>query len=125
MITSQEASTLAGATFGPGVESTTPDGGGKICTYGANTTNVFTVEVAQAKDIATAQAEKAQFISDLEANMAQLAAGGVTITELPNFADGATMGTASINIASETYQRRCDRCFKRDDLLRFQRPGKK
>ncbi len=102
VITSQEASTLAGATFGAGVESTTQDGGGKICTYGANTTNVFMVEVAQAADVATAQAAKAQFISDLEANMAQLAAGGLTVTELPNLGDGATMGIAAINIAGET-----------------------
>jgi hypothetical protein len=102
VITSQEASTLAGATFGAGVESTTQDGGGKICTYGANTTNVFMVEVAQAADLATAQAEKAQFISDIKSNMAQLAAGGLTVTELPNLGDGATMGIAVINIAGET-----------------------
>ena len=102
VITSQEASTLAGATFGAGVESTTSDGGGKICTYGANTTNVFMVEVAQAPDVATAQAEKAQFISDLEANMQQLAAGGLTVTELPNFADGATLGIANINVEGIT-----------------------
>jgi hypothetical protein len=98
VITSQEASTLAGATFGPGVESTTQDGGGKICTYGANTTNVFMVEVAQAKDVATAQAAKADFISEIEANMAQMAAGGLTVTELPNLGDGATMGIAALNI---------------------------
>ena len=102
VITSQEASTLAGATFGAGVESTTQDGGGKICTYGANTTNVFMVEVAQAADVATAQAAKASFISDLEANMAQLAAGGLNVTELPNLGDGATMGIVALNIAGET-----------------------
>ena len=95
VITSQEASTLAGASFGPGVEDTTP-GSGNICTCGANTTNVFTVAVGQAADVASAQAEKAQFISDLEANMQQLAAGGLTVTELPNLGDGATMGIAAI-----------------------------
>lgn len=52
-----EASQLAGTTFGPGKEDTTK-GGAKICTYGANTTNVFTVIVGQAASEADAQAGK-------------------------------------------------------------------
>src|SRR5512140_600877 len=56
LITSQEASQLAGASFGAGVESTEV-GGLKMCTYGAQTTNVFLVEVIQAADAATAQAQ--------------------------------------------------------------------
>jgi hypothetical protein len=47
---------MASATFGPGKEETTA-GGGKICVYGSQTTNVFTVFVGQAVDAATAKAE--------------------------------------------------------------------
>ncbi len=101
VITSQDASTLAGATFGPGKEGTTP-GGGKTCVYGANTTNVFTVTVGQAADVASAQAMKAQFEADLKAQAAQLAANGLKTTELPNFADGAVIGELNISIGGIT-----------------------
>ena len=98
LIGTQEASTYAGSTFGPGIESTTPDGGGKICTYGSETANVFLVEVAVAPDVATAQAQKADFLATLEANAQQLASGGLNVTQLPTFADGATMGILSTSI---------------------------
>lgn len=58
LVTSSEASSLAGTTFGPGQEEST--NGGKRCVYGSQTTNVFTVEVAQAQDAATAQADWSQ-----------------------------------------------------------------
>lgn len=96
LIDSQEASTLAGTKFGNGLESSTP-GGLKICTYGSKAAIVFTVEVAQAPDIATAQAYKAQFLADLQANLKQLSAQGLNVTQLPDFADGATMANASLN----------------------------
>ncbi len=97
LIDSQEASSFTGASFGPGVESTT-SGGGKICTYGSETANVFMVEVAQAPDVATAKAEKADFLATLQANAQQLASGGLNVTELPAFADGATMGQLSTSV---------------------------
>jgi hypothetical protein len=97
LIDSQEASSYAGASFGPGEESTTP-GGGKICTYGSETANVFMVEVAQAPDVATVKAEKADFLATLQANAQQLASGGLTVTELPAFADGATMGQLNTSV---------------------------
>lgn len=87
----------AGATFGPGVESTT-SGGGKICTYGSETANVFMVEVAQAPDVASAKAYKADFLATLQASAEQLASGGLNVTELPDFADGATMGQLNTNV---------------------------
>jgi hypothetical protein len=59
LVTSSEASTLAGANFGAGMESTT-DAGGRICVYGYQTTNVFMVLVGQAADAATAQANWAE-----------------------------------------------------------------
>ncbi len=64
VITSKEASTLAGASFGAGVESVT-SGGGNFCTYGANTKNVFMVFVGQAADIATAKKYQADFLATI------------------------------------------------------------
>ncbi len=101
LITSQEAGTIAGTTFGTGLEGSI-SAEAKTCTYGSQTTNVFFIEVAQAPDIATAQADKAQFLADLQANLAQLTTAGLNITELPNFADGATMATVSISTGGET-----------------------
>jgi len=101
LIDSQAASTFTGATYGDGVESTT-EGGARICTYGANTMNVFMVEVAQAPDVATAQADKTAFVNDLQAHLQQLTSGGLNITQMPDFADGAVMADASISAGGET-----------------------
>jgi len=56
------------------------------------------VEVAQAQDVATAQAQKADFLATLQASAQQLASGGLNVTQLPNFADGATMGQLSTSV---------------------------
>jgi hypothetical protein len=55
LVTQQEASQLAGTTFGVGKEETT-SGGGRTCVYGAQTVNVFTIALVIAPDAATAQA---------------------------------------------------------------------
>jgi hypothetical protein len=96
LISSQEASDLTGASYGPCAESTTPEGL-KTCTYGAQTSNIFTVELAQAPDVATAQADKAQFLADLQASLQQLTDQGFNVVQLPNFADGAVTGQISIS----------------------------
>jgi hypothetical protein len=101
LVTSQEASSLAGTSYGAGREETTP-GGGKICIYGYQTTNVFTVEVAQAPDVATAQAAKAQFLADLQSKLQQVANEGLNVTQLPNFADGAVFAQANISLGGQT-----------------------
>lgn len=101
LVTSQVASALAGASYGPGKEDTTP-GGGRICWYGYQTLNVFMVLVGQEKDAATAQADKAQFQAELEAKMPELASAGLTVTELPNFADGAVTAQGSFNLLGKT-----------------------
>ena len=98
LVTSQEASQLAGASFGAGQESTT-SGNAKICTYGAQTVNVFMVEVGQAPDVATAQAGKAA----AQAAFQKVAAKGVTVTELPNFADGAAVLEGGAVISGLTF----------------------
>jgi hypothetical protein len=101
LITSQEASTLAGSSFGSGKEGNTP-GGLKSCTYGSQTTNVFVVDVVQAPDVDTAKADKAQFLADLQAQLQQLTDQGLNTTELPNFADGAILAQTSINNGAVT-----------------------
>jgi hypothetical protein len=68
LVTQDEASTLAKATYGPGKEETTA-GGGKICVYGSNTGNVFSVLVGQAVDAATAKAEWNTELAEAEAKL--------------------------------------------------------
>ena len=55
LVTSSEASTIAGVTYGVGREETYS--GSKGCTYGYQTLNVFMDLVAQAVDAHTARAE--------------------------------------------------------------------
>ena len=101
IITSDVASTLAGASFGAGEEGSTPDGL-KICTYGAQTANVFTVDVVQAPDADSATAYKDQFLSDLQASAQQLAAEELQTTELTDFADGAVTASLNVNVGGMT-----------------------
>jgi hypothetical protein len=86
LIPAAEAGKLAGATFGPGTEKAL-SGNGRMCTYGANTKNVFEVIVAVAPDVATAQKAEASTLAEIEANAAQISQG-INITKLPGFAPG-------------------------------------
>ena len=101
LISSQEASSLANASFGQGKEVTTA-GGMKICTYGSQTTNVFNAEVIQAPDVATAQADEAQFLADIQANLKNLTDQGLNVTQVPTFADGAVMANTSFTTGGES-----------------------
>ena len=76
MVTQAEASTIAGATFGPGKEELT--NGGKICVYGSQTTNVFTVLVAQS-DPKLAAAEFDQELAVAEAKVESALPAGVSV----------------------------------------------
>jgi hypothetical protein len=87
LISAAEAGQIAGVTFGAGKETTT-EGNARICTYGSATLNVFTVEVAIAPDLATAQAGEAAAQADLKASADKLGKD-VTVTQLPGFATGA------------------------------------
>jgi len=102
LISSQEASTLTGASFGNGKEGTTP-GGMKMCTYASQTKNVLVVSVIQAPDVETAKADEAQFLADIQANLQQLTNEGMNVTEVPNFADGAVSAEASVNAGGITF----------------------
>jgi hypothetical protein len=101
LVPSQEASSLAGVTFGEGKEETVP-GGAQRCVYGADTANVLSIEVAQAPDVATAQKDKDQFIADIQAQAQQLAGNGISFTEVPNFADGAVQAEMNVSVAGIT-----------------------
>ncbi len=97
LLPSEEASKLAGASFGDGVEETL-DGGSKSCVYGANTINVLYIVVAQAADVAAAEAAQQQFVDDIQANLQELVGGGVTFVPLDNFADAAI--AANLNLTA-------------------------
>ena len=77
-VTQDEASTLAKATFGAGKEETTA-GGGKICVYGSQTTNVFTVEVAQASSEVEASSEWTAEVAEAEAKINSALPPGVHV----------------------------------------------
>ena len=72
LVIRSEASSLAGVRYGPGKEETS--GKGKECVYGAQTTNVFTVEVGQD---ASSDAAKADW------NTAQAQAKALVAKKLP------------------------------------------
>jgi len=100
LVPAQEASALSGGSYSSGEESTT-EGGGKMCTYGSKTVNVFMVIVGQAPDVATAQAGMAQAQAQIES---QAAGSPIQTTQLSGIGDGAvflsmseTAGGATIN----------------------------
>jgi hypothetical protein len=97
LVPPDEASRLAGASFGPGVEQQESDT--KQCVYGAQMTNVVTVSVIQAASEAQAQAAKQQLLADIQ----QQAHGAFTVTQMPDFADGAVEGRASVPVNGTTF----------------------
>ncbi len=79
LVTSAEASALAGVSFGPG-KSESSGTSGKLCVYGAQTHNVFTVVVGQAKDAATAGAEWVAEQAQAEAALKEQVPSGATVS---------------------------------------------
>lgn len=107
LVTSQEASSLAGASYGAGVAQTY-DGGSKGCVYGYQTLNVFSVLVAQTDSPQTAQAGWAQEQAKAQAVLAQVTgAGTVTINQNDvsnlNGADRAAVGSGSFSVSGHTF----------------------
>jgi hypothetical protein len=99
VVTQSEASQLAGTTYGAGTLDTT-QGGGKICWYGAQTTNVFEVVVAQAADAATAQSmwdqEKSKVASSLQKSINSGTTLNLNVTDTSiSGADRAATGSFS------------------------------
>jgi hypothetical protein len=50
-----------------------------------------------------AKADKTDFLNMLQENLAQLTSQGIQVTELPDFADGATMGQVSVSTSAGTF----------------------
>ncbi len=78
VVTQSEASKLAGVSFGAG-KSETLSGGSKMCTYGAQTTDVFTVVVAQASSASAAQADFTQEEAKAQAELKKAIPAGVNV----------------------------------------------
>jgi hypothetical protein len=108
LVTSDEASTIAGTAYGPGLMDVDDSGAGATCVYGSQTVNVFSVGVGQAPDAATAQADWATE----ETNALNLAQRGLPpgvsltltptdITNLPGF-DRAAMADGTISFQGQT-----------------------
>jgi hypothetical protein len=102
LVTQQEASQLAAASFGAGKEETISSGA-KMCTYGAQTPNVFMVEVAVATDAATAEADWAQEEAAAQAGLQQLiaeAGGSATLNAGDISLSGADKAAAATSTAT-------------------------
>ncbi len=101
LLDTNEAKNLTGVSFGAGVESTL-DGGAKICTYGANTTNVLMVEVVQAPDVATAQAYQASFLADIKSGLASFGDIPIQVAQISDFGNAAVSATLGQNVIDVT-----------------------
>jgi hypothetical protein len=105
LVTKDEASGLTGVSFGDGAESTTE--GGRICTYGGQTTNVFMVLVAQGTDSSAADAVWSQEEAKAQALMTSQIPAGVAVTaptlqDVSGIADRAAIASGSATIAGQT-----------------------
>jgi hypothetical protein len=108
LVTSDEASALAGATYTTGVENTSDSSGSRTCVYGGQTPNVFMVTVAQAPDADTAQAYWAQYEAEAQNLIQRTVPAGVTVsfdvTDLASLAgaDRAAVGQLSQTVGGRT-----------------------
>jgi hypothetical protein len=82
LITSDDASTFVGVKFGAG-KATNTENNVKMCSYSGPGPNIFTVEVAVAPDVATAQAAEA----DAKAELSSKGGAKLGVIPLPSFAD--------------------------------------
>jgi hypothetical protein len=101
LVPQDEASTLANYQFDVGSLEDDPNGGQR-CVYGSQSTNVMSVLVAQASDPTTAQGYRDKFVAEMQSQAAQLAANGLVVTEVPDFADGAVQATLDLSIGGMT-----------------------
>jgi hypothetical protein len=100
LVTQDEASALAHASFGPGQE----EGGGvrKDCVYGAQTPNVLSVYVVQAASVGDAQAGWNQLLAEAKQGAGQ-AAGMLQLSSDSTIGDRAEwveLGLAQIHISA-------------------------
>jgi len=104
LVPAAEASSVAGVTFGPGQGSTA--GVSKRCVYGAQTLNVFTVEVEQAADASTAQVAFTQAQAQAQAEVQQQLPPGInanfSTADVAGLADKAVTASGTATIGGQT-----------------------
>jgi hypothetical protein len=105
LVTSSEASALAGTTFGAGKEETNGSNG-KECVYGSQTTNVFTVEVGQDPDPAAAQADWSKERARAQRLLTKKLPAGISLSvntqDVSGLGDRAATATGSASAAGQT-----------------------
>ena len=98
VVTPEEASKLAGSTFGPS-NATTMSNNAKLCMYGQQGLS-FNVIVTAAPDAATAKAQEPAFKAEIEQAAADAGLGDMKLTEIPDFQPGVDAavlsGTATV-----------------------------
>ena len=92
LVPQQEASALAGASFGPG-QLESENASSSRCTYGANTKNVFLVIVARASSVAEAQAQRDELRSEAESQLG----GKLNVAKVSGVGDDAEAITGSLS----------------------------
>jgi hypothetical protein len=105
LVTSAEASSLAGTSYGAGKEESSGQDG-KRCVYGSETTNVFTVEVGQDANPAAAQADWSKAQAQAQALVSKKLPAGITLSlktqNVPGLADRAATVYGSTRVAGHT-----------------------
>ena len=105
LVTSSEASGLAGTTFGAGKEETNGDHG-KECVYGSQTTNVFTVEVGQDPNATAAQADWSKERARAQRLLTNKLPAGISLSvntkDVSGLGDRAAVAAGSASAAGQT-----------------------
>jgi hypothetical protein len=87
LVTQEEASAMAHATFGPGREEGKPSA--RRCVYGSQTANVLTVFAAAASSADAAKAHWNQLLAEAQQGLSDAPAGSVKLTPQSGLADRA------------------------------------
>jgi hypothetical protein len=87
LVTRDEASAMAHASFGPGLEQRSP--GARRCVYGSQTANVLTVFAAAASSTDAAKAYWDQLLNEAQQGLSDAPAGSVKLTPESGIADRA------------------------------------
>jgi predicted small secreted protein len=87
LVTQAEASAMAHASYGPGLEQRSP--GARRCVYGSQTANVLTVVAAAASSDAEAKAHWDQLLTEAQQGLSEAPAGSVNLTPESGLADRA------------------------------------
>jgi hypothetical protein len=99
LVPQQEASAVAGASFGPG-QLEADNAASSRCVYGANTKNVFLVIVARASSVAEAQAQRDEMRSEAESQLG----GKLNVAKVSGVGDDAesitgSLGSIGVNVS--------------------------